>query len=72
MTHKEAKGEATKVRRPGKRQYETAALEMRLSYAPIVYPCMKCGWPVREGFCCPTCDDNNPSEAASSRAGGKE
>jgi hypothetical protein len=55
-------------RKPTSRQYEAAALDLRLSYAPVVYACCKCGWPVRDGYCCGTCGDNNPSDPPERKA----
>jgi hypothetical protein len=65
--------EAKPIRRPTDEEYKAEAIRVRLSYAPRVYACMKCGWPVREGFCCNTCGDNNPREpaATSPNEGGK-
>jgi hypothetical protein len=51
-----------KIERPTDEQYKQEAMRVRLSYAPRVFPCMKCGWPVRDGYCCNYCGDNNPSE----------
>jgi hypothetical protein len=50
------------LRKPTVEQYERADMELRLYYAPYTYACMKCGWPVRDGYCCATCGDNNPRE----------
>jgi len=55
----------SEIKPPTEAEYKREALRLRLSYAPRVYGCMKCGWPVREGFCCNTCGDNNPSEPPS-------
>jgi hypothetical protein len=58
-----------KYRRPTDEEYKYEAMHIRLRHAPTVYPCMKCGWPVRHGFCCETCGDNNPSEPREAQGG---
>ena len=30
------------------------------TFAPEIYPCATCGYPVVEGYCCPNCKSNNP------------
>lgn len=71
FTHKE---EAVKVARALMRMrpkvappendeaYQDAAGVIARGYAPEMYPCKKCGWPVIRGFTCTTCGDDNPSE----------
>ena len=56
--------EQKKIARPTDEEYKHASWRLRLSYAPRTYACMKCGWPVIDGYCCNTCGDDNPSEPA--------
>jgi hypothetical protein len=48
--------------KPTKEQYQVARARAAISFAPEMYPCKKCGWPVLNGYCCNTCGDTNPSE----------
>jgi DNA-directed RNA polymerase subunit RPC12/RpoP len=48
---------------PDGRRYRAAMIELALSYAPRMYPCGSCGWPVADGYCCSTCGSDNPREA---------
>ena len=29
-------------------------------FAPIIYPCATCGYPVPKGYCCNTCGNSDP------------
>ncbi len=49
------------MKRPTTKQYDTAAIHQALVYAPRIYECQKCGWPVVEGYCCSYCGNSNPS-----------
>lgn len=40
--------------------WDKMALELRLSLAPEVYACKKCGYPVIEGYCCTHCQTSSP------------
>jgi hypothetical protein len=60
----ESRAEKRARRRPTDEEYKIEALRIRLSYAPRVVACMKCGWPNVEGYCCNTCGDTNPREPA--------
>ena len=52
----------TKVKPPTRMQYYRAEARIGIDFAPNIYPCKKCGWPVIVGYCCTTCGDSNPSE----------
>lgn len=56
----EPKPKPKKIKPPTRAQYKKAEIELALSYAPNIYACMKCGWPVVSGYCCNTCGDANP------------
>lgn len=56
MTDKE------KVAPPTPKQYERRRNQILLDYAPSIYACKKCGWPVIDGYCCHTCGDSNPRD----------
>lgn len=51
----------TKINPPTVQEYQKAQLQTALNYAPTIYPCKKCEWPVAEGYCCRYCGDDNPS-----------
>lgn len=36
------------------------AHNLALSYAPRIYPCQKCSYPVADGYCCTWCKDGSP------------
>lgn len=36
------------------------AHNLALSYAPRIYPCQKCSYPVADGYCCTYCKDGSP------------
>ena len=59
--HPEVKRPA-KLSRPTYTEYQKAKAEVALDYAPEIYPCRKCGWPVLSGYCCTYCEDTDPSE----------
>lgn len=42
------------------KEYDKAAIELRLSYAPATKSCRNCGWPVIKGCCCGTCGTSDP------------
>jgi len=44
--------------------YHRALLNTAMSYAPTIYACAKCGWPVVSGYCCGTCGDADPRKPA--------
>lgn len=46
---------------PGTAEWDACALQLRLSMAPEVYPCEKCGAPVITGYRCDFCHDYDPS-----------
>lgn len=46
--------------------YNTYIREKRnlaLDYAPRIYACKKCEYPVVDGYCCTYCGDSNPSSS---------
>ena len=40
--------------------YRREAIDMALGWCPIIYPCKKCKHPVFDGYCCNTCQTNEP------------
>ena len=50
-----------KTEPPTEEQYRMARINLALDYAPTIYACKKCGWPVALGYCCGSCGDINPS-----------
>lgn len=48
------------MKKPTKKQYREAELEIAFFFAPRIYACGKCGWPVADGYICGTCRDQNP------------
>lgn len=53
-----------KIKAPTKKQYHDYEIALALSWAPQMYPCAKCGWPVPDGYCCSTCRTGTPRQAA--------
>jgi len=49
-----------KIKPPTKKQYREHVIRKALDWAPKIYPCQKCGWPVFSGYCCETCGDSEP------------
>jgi len=45
-----------------KKEYDSAAISLKLCYAPRTYACGTCGWPVIDGYTCTTCGSENPRE----------
>jgi len=43
-------------------EYSRAVNSIIHNYTPEIYACMKCGWPVVDGYYCETCGDANPRE----------
>lgn len=54
----------TDIKPPSEIEFRSAANAIVWRYAPRIYACKKCGWPVASGYCCGTCGDGNPSEPA--------
>jgi rubrerythrin len=52
---------AKKINRPTEKEYREEAIKQAFQFAPRIYACKKCGWPVADGFCCEYCGDINPS-----------
>lgn len=46
---------------PTERQYRIAEIETAFTYAPKIYPCSTCEWPVGDGFICFWCGESNPN-----------
>ena len=42
-------------KKPTKEEYAEARLRDLLNWAPRIYPCEKCGWPVFDGYLCNYC-----------------
>jgi len=49
-----------KIKKPTEAQYRKEELQMALDYAPTIYACAECGWPVISGYCCNTCGNTDP------------
>lgn len=41
---------------PTKKEYNEAVM----AFLPLVFPCGKCKWPVRDGYICGYCGDGEP------------
>lgn len=41
-------------------EFEVAANRLARDYCPRIIACRHCSWPVIQGFCCRTCDSNDP------------
>jgi hypothetical protein len=42
--------------------WEREANAMARGWAPNIHACKKCGSPCFNGYCCPYCQDNNPTD----------
>lgn len=49
---------------PSPKEYEEAQVSLALSYAPNMYPCADCKWPVIDGYCCTYCGSSSPRRKA--------
>jgi hypothetical protein len=47
---------------PYTNQWHDIAAAMQRSFAPPVYPCGTCGYPVIKGYCCTNCHSMNPQD----------
>ena len=47
---------------PYSNEWMMIADTLRKSFAPPVYPCGTCGYPVIQGFCCSNCHSMNPQD----------
>lgn len=47
--------------KPHSKEWEADAISLLRSYAPSIYPCKKCGYPVATGYCCHWCGDSSPN-----------
>jgi len=45
--------------------WQRLADKVARSFAPEIYPCAKCGYPVVTGYCCTHCLDDNPEKSRS-------
>ena len=51
-----------KIKPPkSEQEYKQAKIDLAFSYAPSIYPCKTCKWPVAKGYCCGYCGDSDPS-----------
>ena len=41
-------------------RWQRLAKELAFTYCPEIYPCRHCGRPVVKGYCCGTCESDNP------------
>lgn len=44
-------------------EWEQAANALARTFAPLIYACRTCGYPVIKGYCCTNCKSSNPSES---------
>ncbi len=44
----------------GSRAWIKEATQVAILYAPIIYPCGKCNYPVVDGYVCINCNDSAP------------
>lgn len=56
-------GKKGKIAPPTLEEYRDKAIAMAFGWAPKIYGCKKCGWPVISGYCCRTCGDFEPDKA---------
>ena len=52
---------AEKIKKPTDAEYRKAEIVQAINFAPEIYACKKCGWPVACGYCCTYCSDTDPS-----------
>ena len=45
---------------PYSEEWEKLAGQEARSFAPSIYPCGACNYPVVKGYCCTHCGDSNP------------
>ncbi len=50
--------------KPYSQLWERAANRLARGYAPQIYPCAKCSYPVLYRYTCTNCGDSNPTEPA--------
>lgn len=53
---------------PYSKRWEQLADQVARDYAPEMYPCGKCGYPVARNYCCTFCGDSNPEDTAEEEA----
>lgn len=41
--------------------WEKLANQVARCFAPLIYPCGECGYPVASGYCCTFCHCSDPS-----------
>ncbi len=47
---------------PSEKTYQREKARIAIDYAPDIYCCGKCGYPVIDGYVCNYCGDTNPQE----------
>ena len=45
---------------PNSEEWEELANQEARNFAPEIYPCGKCNYPVASGYCCNYCGDTDP------------
>jgi len=45
---------------PTEEEYELQRVRLAFRYAPTIYACAHCHWPVANGYCCAHCGSSNP------------
>jgi len=48
-------------------EYRREERELAFQFAPKIYPCRSCGWPVADGYVCQYCGDDDPNGEAVER-----
>ena len=59
----EAKKKPRKIKPYGPK-WERLADAVARGFAPSLYPCAKCGYPVLSGYCCSGCQTSDPHSAS--------
>ena len=49
-----------KIMKSGTRYWQKIANELARDFAPDIYPCRKCNYPVISGYCCRNCKCGDP------------
>ncbi len=49
-----------KIEPPTELEYRKGERYLLVHFAPRIYPCKKCGWPVADGYCCGKCETTSP------------
>jgi hypothetical protein len=64
MSNTEAKGQPQP---PTPEQYERRVASIAKQFAPPIYACAHCRWPVIDGYCCNTCGSSDPRSPQGAR-----